>query len=169
VEQNKQRWLNEFTGEPGRRLLRQLARYLVDRQQAEDLAQEVYLRLLRVDDKAIIREPRAFALRVAANVAHEWRSLARNRYLHSSESVDLLADEADPVEALARTERVRRLDAALHQLSPNCRAVLLMHRRDKLPREQIARAMGISVGMVKKHLVKALSVCRQYQAEHDEK
>ena len=169
MEQNRQRWLNEFTGEPGKRLLRQIARYLVDRQQAEDLAQEVYLRLLRVDDDAIIREPRAFALRVAANVAHEWRSLARNRYPHSSDAVDLLADEADPVENVARNERIKRLEAALQQLSPNRRAVLIMHRRDKKSREEIAGTMGISVGMVKKHLVKALAVCRQHRAVDDEK
>jgi RNA polymerase sigma factor (sigma-70 family) len=168
VRPNKQRWLHEFTGEPGRRLLRQVARYLVDRQQAEDLAQEVYLRLLRVDDDAIIREPRAFALRVAANVAHEWRSLARNRYPHSSDAVDALADGADAVEIIAGQERVKRLNAALQQLSPDCRAALLMHRRDKMSREQIAETMGISVGMVKKHLVRALTVCRQYQAADDE-
>lgn len=168
MQPNQHRWLNEFTGEPGRRLLRQIARYLVDRQQAEDLAQEVYLRLLRVDDEAIIREPRAFALRVAANVAHEWRSLARNRYPHSSAAVEMLAEEADAIEAIARQERVKSLEAALQQLSPNCRAALLMHRRDRMPREQIAETMGISVGMVKKHLVRALAICRQYQAAGDE-
>ena len=144
--------------------MRQVARYLADRQQAEDLAQEVYLRLLRVDDDAIIREPRAFALRVAANVAHEWRSLARNRYPHSGDAVDALSEEPDAIETIARQERIRALEAALGQLSPDCRAALLMHRRDKMSREQIAETMGISVGMVKKHLARALAICRQYQA-----
>lgn len=167
MEQNKQRWLNEFTGEAGKRLLRQIGRYLGDRQQAEDLAQEVYLRLLRVDDDAVIHEPRAFALRVAANVAHEWRSLARNRYRHSGESLDLLADDSDPLEDVAHRERVRRLEAALDRLSPDGRAALLLHRRDQLSREEIARVMGISVGMVKKHLARALAVCRECQAGED--
>lgn len=168
MERNQRRWLNEFTGESGKRLLRYLAVRLVDAQQADDLAQETYLRLLRVDEDAVIQEPRAYALRVAANVAHEWRSLARNRLPHSSEPLETLIAESDPDRMFEQRERIEQLNAALETLSPNCRAVLLLHRRDKLTREQIAKTMGISVGMVKKHLTQGLAVCRQYQPGHKE-
>ena len=168
MARDQQRWLDEFTGESGKRLLRYLAARLVDAQQADDLAQETYLRLLRVDEEAVIREPRAYALRVAANVAHEWRSLARNRLPHSSEPLDTLAAESSPEQMLEQRQRVDRLNQALATLSPNCRAVLLLHRRDKLTREQIAKTVGISVAMVKKHLAQGLAVCRQYQPKHDE-
>ena len=168
MARNQRRWLDEFTGEPGKRLLRYLAARLVDAQQADDLAQETYLRLLRVDEEAVIREPRAYALRVAANVAHEWRSLARNRLPHSSEALEVLEDESSPERAFEQRERVDRLNRALETLSPNCRAVLLLHRRDKLTREQIAETVGISVGMVKKHLAQGLAVCRRFQSGRDE-
>ena len=46
-------------------------------------------------------------------------------------------------------------------LTPKCRAVLLMHRRDRFTYEEIAARMGISVSMVKKYLVRGLSVCQQ--------
>ena len=61
------------------------------------------------------------------------------------------------------------LNWALETLNPNCGAVLLLHRRDKLTREQIAATVGISVGMVKKHLAQGLAVCRRFQAGSDEK
>lgn len=168
MARNQRRWLDEFTGEPGKRLLRCLAARLVDAQQADDLAQETYLRLLRVDEEAVIREPRAYALRVAANVAHEWRSLARNRLPHGSEALEVLEDESSPERACEQRQRIDRLNRALETLSPNCRAVLLLHRRDKLTREQIAETVGISVGMVKKHLAQGLAVCRRFQSGRDE-
>ena len=45
-------------------------------------------------------------------------------------------------------------------MTPKCRAVLIMHRRDRYTMKEIAATMGISVSMVKKYLVKGLSVCQ---------
>lgn len=165
TEQRQPRWLTELTGDGGRRLLRQISGRLIDPQHADDLAQEVYLRLLRMQDDGIIREPRAFALKVAANIAYEWRMLARNRRPHSSEELDYLVTEEQPFDKVAMGQQMQRLNEALDRLSPRCRAVILMHRRDKLTREEIAGQLGISVGMVKKHLVQGLAVCQQALTE----
>lgn len=43
---------------------------------AEDLAQEVYLRLLRVEDLDAIEQPQAYLYRMARNIAAEWRARA---------------------------------------------------------------------------------------------
>ena len=158
-------WLAELTGDGGRRLLRLISGRLIDPQQADDLAQEVYLRLLRMQDDGIIREPRAFALRVAANIAYEWRMLSRNRRPHSSEGLESLEAEEQPFDRVALNQQIERLQEALNQLNPRCRAVILMHRRDKLTREEIAMQLGISVGMVKKHLTQGLAVCQKYLAD----
>ena len=68
--------LQELFDESGRRLLRYLAARLRDGTEADDLAQEAYLRLLRMDNAMLIRDPRSFALRVATNVATEWGRLS---------------------------------------------------------------------------------------------
>ena len=67
----KDQWLAELFDRSGRDLLRFLASRLPNAADAEDLAQEVYLRLMRIDDVGLIRDPRAFALRVAANRSSE--------------------------------------------------------------------------------------------------
>jgi DNA-directed RNA polymerase specialized sigma24 family protein len=46
-------------------------------------------------------------------------------------------------------------------LTRKCRVVLLMLRRDRYTYQEIATRMGISVSMVKKYLVRGLSVCQQ--------
>jgi len=149
-------------------VLRFLAARLSSASEAEDLAQEVYLRLLRVEDVGLIRDPRAFALRVAANVAHEWRMLARNRLAHSDEALELQVDDRPgPYETVLQTQQMQHLTRALDTLSPTCRAVVLLHRRDGMTYEEIASHVGLSVGMVAKHLAKGLTACQEFLAEGD--
>lgn len=153
-------WVDEIALSIGSDLLRFLQARLPCAHDAEDLAQEVYLRLMRVTDNKRIRNPRAYVLRVAANVVHEWRLLARNRLVHSADPLDHLADDQDTANAAEIQRQSRELAAALCTLSPKCRAVVLMHRRDHYTYEEIAGKLGISASMVKKYLVKGLAVCQ---------
>jgi RNA polymerase sigma factor (sigma-70 family) len=165
VSSAKQQWLKRLFDESGPDLVRSLAARVRREAEAEDLAQEVYLRLLRVDDVGVIRDPRAFALRVAANVAHEWRQLARNRLEHSEEL--LQTQEAfgpNPYDCVLQAQEMERLSHAFDTLSPTCRAVVLLHRRDGLSYQEIANFVGISAGMVAKHLAKGLAVCQEFLA-----
>src|SRR5688500_12076954 len=56
-----------------RELFRFLLRRLRSREDVQDLAQEVYLRLLRVESGAEIHEPLAYVYRTASNVVTEFR------------------------------------------------------------------------------------------------
>jgi RNA polymerase sigma factor (sigma-70 family) len=155
-------WITRLFDESGRDLLRFLARRLGSETEAQDLAQEVYLRLLRVEDVGRIQNRRAYALRVAANVAHEWRMLARNRQSHSSEPLENeMSLASGPMELAAQAQEMRCLARALDTLSPVCRAVVLLYKRDGYTLEQVATAVGYSVPMVRRHLALGLAVCRQ--------
>ncbi len=160
----RRQWLNDLAKGSGRDLLRFLGSRLSNERDAEELAQEVYLRLLRVDDVSHIRNPRAFALRIAAHAAHEFHMLARNRLEHSSELLDNLESASDPATNASNREQMAILERALAQLSPKCRAVVLLHRRDQLTCKQIAEHMGLSVGMVKKYLAQGIATCQKQLA-----
>lgn len=163
----RERWFEELISTVGGDLLRFLRSRIGHGDVAQDLAQEVYLRLLRLDDLGVIRNPRAFVIHLAAHAAHEWRMLARNRLRHSEEELQGLAGEhCDPAEMLEQNERLRRLTQALETLSPKCQAVLLMHRRDGMTYKEIAAQMNISVSMVKKYMARGLAACQSMdQAE----
>lgn len=153
-------WLAEVADGNGKDLLRFLRARLRNDSDADDLAQEVYLRLLRVKDSTQIQNRRAYVLRVAANVANEWWLLARNRLDHSSEPLAAMSDGEDPVHEALIAQDMKRLETALETLSPKCQAVVLMHRRDQFTYKEIGSRLGISVSMVKKYLVRGLSICR---------
>lgn len=154
------KWLDEIVHATGSDLLRFLRARLSSPTDAEDLAQEVYLRLLRVKDTAQIRNRRAYVLRIAANIVMEWRMLCRNRLTHSPDLLDYMAHDDDTEHQAWLAQQTRELEAALDTLTPKCRVVLILHRRDRYTMKEIAQRMGISVSMVKKYLVKGLSVCQ---------
>ena len=159
---HREQWFQDFVSSVGGDLLRFLRSRLGHADQAQDLAQEVYLRILRMDDVRLIRNPRSFVIHLAAHAAYEWRMLARNRQQHSEELLqELIARDADPAEALELNERIARLSRVLETLSPKCRAVILMHRRDGMTYEEIAAHMHISVAMVKKYLARGLATCHR--------
>jgi len=145
-----------------------LARRLANRRDAEDLAQEVYLRLLRIQDVGAIRDPRALALRVAANTVYEWRMSARNRLPHSSEPFDRPEEGSDPYGKVLHAQKMQALSRALDALTPMQRTVVLLHRRDGMTYEEIGKVVGLSVQMVNKHLAKGLMVCKNFLAGSQE-
>jgi RNA polymerase sigma factor (sigma-70 family) len=161
----------ELFDDSGRRLLRYLAARLRDGTEADDLAQEAYLRLLRVDDALLIRDPRSFALRVATNVATEWGRLSRHRREHVGTEFleEQKSERAGPFEQLAHAQQLKSLRRALDSLTPMRRSVVLLNIRDGLTYAQIAAHVGLSISMVNKHLSLGLEVCRQSLAAHDER
>lgn len=162
-ENSRDQWLEKLFSTVGGDLLRFLRWRLRHDDQAQDLAQEVYLRLLRMESVRLIHDPRAFVIHLAAHACHEWRMLARNRLDHSEAYLDqLIADDADPVESLERERRIESLARVLDTLNPKCRAVVLMHRRDGMTCAEIAARLNLSVAMVKKHLARGLAACRKH-------
>lgn len=144
----------EYSAVLRRYLLRRVAR----RQDADDLAQEVYSRLLRVRDAELIRNPQAYVLGIAAHVVYEYRQRqGQSHVLFDSEVADSAADQPagrspGPAESLAIRDQ---LDKALRQLPPTHQLVLLLVKRDGLSHREAAEASGLSVHTIEKYLVEA--------------
>jgi len=144
---------------------RELHRYLLRRlrrpQDLDDLKQEVYLRLLRMDRMECIREPLAYLYSIAANVVADFTLAERRRYdrvTPDSDAVEHWAD--DPSQALPddiaeRTSLERELENALSQLPPLQAAALVLHYQEGLSCDEIAKKLGLSPKSVDKYLSRA--------------
>ncbi len=157
------RWLEAIVQRNDRDLRRYLAQRVGNRADVEDLSQEIYLRLLRIERKDLIRSPEALLFRMAANATYEWRLLARNRLPHGAAELEALeSSEGDPAAATWRAELARELTAALQHLSPKCRAAVVLHRREQMTYSEIGVRLGLSAAMVKKYLAQGLASCREH-------
>lgn len=148
---------------------RDLHRFLMRRmarpREAADLVQEVFLRLLRVRRTDLVREPQAYIYGIATRVLHEHYIRAKHqRVTYDSRLLERL--ERDPSHAsegedLAdRLAATRQIEKALAQLSPTHQAVLLLHKRDGMSREEVAQALDLSVHTVKKYVFQAMAQLR---------
>jgi RNA polymerase sigma factor (sigma-70 family) len=132
--------------------------------EAVELAQEVYVRMLRVPDIDVIRNPEAYLYTVASNLARE-HALARG----PTATVDVddpsvqqqLAELPAPGADIDREQRVARLREVLDQLSPKCRAAVVLQYWHGLSYAEIGERLGVSSNMVKKYLAQALLHCRR--------
>jgi RNA polymerase sigma factor (sigma-70 family) len=145
-------------------LHRFLMRRLRSTQNAQDLAQETYLRLLRMDNHELVRKPQAYLYRIASNLVYEFKLRERNEPVaFDSEALERAAESSPAVALIDSSEAVglaQQLDAVLGQLPPLYRAVFVLRKRDGMSYSEIARALDISVHTVKKYLARAVAQCR---------
>jgi len=142
-----------------------LRKFLVSRwslapSELDDVAQEVFLRLLRYDNSEFIEHPQAYFFRMAANVAGEWAMRARHRHPHDERWLFELRTDSQPDQALAREAAHREIHEALARLPPRQREFLRLHFAEGLSRPQIAERLGVSARVVKRELIKAYSRLR---------
>ena len=135
---------------------------------APDLAQEVYLRMMRVRDQDAIRNPVLYLYTVANNLVKEHAVADRRQAgsvdieeVETHELLEVLPTFDGDVDAL---QRVARLRTVLKQLSPKCQAVVALRFTDGLTYQEIAVRLGISRQMAKKYVEQALVHCRRRMA-----
>lgn len=160
----KHAFVAELASQQGRRLRRYLAKRLRNSADVPDVAQEIYLRLLRVERPSEIRSPEAYLFTVATNLVYEHtvRRSAVPAAIDIEEVADELATSVDQLTANAEIQqRFETLERAINRLSPRMRTTLLLHRRDGFSLDEIGAQLGISRNVAKKYLSKALVYCRR--------
>jgi RNA polymerase sigma-70 factor (ECF subfamily) len=153
-----------------RRYARELRRYFDRRlgqpHEVEDLAQEVYLRLLRIDSAKHVENPLAFVYGVAHHVLADHISAERRARealplegevseVGLDRPSEMLADQLE--ESLDVQQQVAR---ALEQLPPMHAAVVLLRDRDGLSQEEVAERLSLSVHTVKKYIAEGHAMIR---------
>jgi RNA polymerase sigma-19 factor, ECF subfamily len=161
---------SDFAVSAFRRYARELRRYLDRRlaqsQDVEDLAQEVYLRLLRIDSDKQVDNPLAFVYGVAHHVLADHMSAerrARELLPSAGEVTEVALDQKSeaPADQLEETLDVQQKVAlALRKLPAMHAAVLLLRDRDGMSKEEIAAKLNLSVHTVKKYIAEAHAMVR---------
>jgi RNA polymerase sigma factor (sigma-70 family) len=136
---------------------------------APDLAQEVYVRMLRVSDTEAIRNPQLYLYTVASNLVKEHAVLEQrqaNRLEFDEASVQARLGELPWLDTeLEAREMTTHLAAALEQVPKRWRTALILQYRYGLTYQEIADRLGVSSNMVKKYLAQGLGRCRRHMTQ----
>ncbi|HEV7607014.1 MAG TPA: sigma-70 family RNA polymerase sigma factor [Steroidobacteraceae bacterium] len=132
-------------------------RMLNRRDQAEDLAQDVFLQLFRKLDSIESFDHLGFWLRrVAANLAIDWlRRLPYSATQPLEPGVDVAVEDPDSDPLMSR-----ELARLLGELPPHPRAVMLLRYQEDRDVTEIAAALDMPVNTVKSHIKRSLTALR---------
>jgi RNA polymerase sigma factor (sigma-70 family) len=164
---DRQAFVTALVRNHGQRLRRYLAARLgTAAADIPDLAQEVYLRLLRMPSHENIQSPQAYLFTIAHHVLYEHR-MRQSATPNNIEMTELVAEmesyiEEDPGTRVDARQRLEQIDRALKEVSPRAYATFVLHRRFGFSLEEIATQFGVSRPMVKKYLAQAVIHCRKH-------
>jgi len=151
--------VHELYREHSPRLVRQLARRTGCSDLARELAQEVFVRLLRMAPASLgrIQQPEAFLRQVSTNLLRDWGRAAAVKQRSQPTLALARDDHVDQVAVLETRDTLRRLEHAIGKLKPKTRDIFIAHRIHGLTYAEIADRTGLSVKGVEKHMTKAIA------------
>jgi RNA polymerase sigma factor (sigma-70 family) len=145
-------------------LLRYFTLRLKSHALAEDVVQDIYVRLATAEVDAV-ENPAAYLYRLGTNLMldrlkQRRRAEARDEAWHESAFVRVgetpASDEPAADDAAASRQRLRQLLAALDQLPPQRRRAFVLHKLEGRSHAETAAAMGVSRSAVEKHIIAAM-------------
>ncbi|QKV55554.1 sigma-70 family RNA polymerase sigma factor [Comamonas antarctica] len=138
-----------------------LRKRLSNREDAADLAQDTFLRLLRAPvPQDEIREPRRYLATIAKGLVTDLfrrRALERAYLEYLAGLPQALAPSAEDQLALQQT--LLEVDRLLQGLPPKVRAAFVLAQFEELSYPEIAQRLGISLRTVSNYLARALEHC----------
>lgn len=145
----------------------QLCRVLLaDRHEAEEVAQEVFLKLVkecRADTQVLSWE--AWLTRVTVNACHDRRRSAWWKWWRTKheefQEAEFPSPFPTPEEQVLSREQQERIWCFFRGLSTRQREVFALRRLEGLSTGETAGALGITVGSVKRHLFHAIRHLRK--------
>ena len=153
--------ISRLFSEHNESLIRFLATRLRSVQEAKEVAQEAYVRLLSLEDSGAVSFLRAFLFKTAANLAVD-RIRSRNRQQQALDAglCDESREAPTPDREAATAQEVEIVRRLIGELPPKCRHAFLLHRVHGAEFSEIAQEMGLSERMVRHYVLRAVLYCR---------
>jgi RNA polymerase sigma factor (sigma-70 family) len=155
----------ELFREHNRVLVGYLRSRLGSLQEAKEIAQEAYVRLLQLHEPGTPGLLRAYLFKTASNLAID--RLRHRRVRQRSEEQPQLFEELnttrgesdDPAEQLLAREQADRLLGYLQELPIKCQQVINLHRVEGFSQLDVSARLGMSERMVRRYVTYAMVYC----------
>ena len=136
-------------------------RRLRNRQQAQDLAHDTFVRVLESNSDTVV-QPRAYLHQTARNIAVDG---FRREELRDAKELAAVApcssETGDPEQYMRAFQLAESVERALQELPLNCRKVFVWQKIEGLTQAEIAERLGLSRNMVEKYIIRTLRHLRE--------
>lgn len=157
--------VSQLFRDQNRALVGYLTTRLGSRQEAREVAQEAYVRLLQMRDPGSPELLRAYLFRTATNIAIDRlrHGKVRQRLQQQpqllEESIPVDGERGDPARQLLAREQAEQLLGFLQELPPKCQQVFNLHRLEEVAQHEVAARLGFSERMVRRYITYAMVYC----------
>lgn len=137
--------------------------------EVDDIVQESYSRVLRARERGPVDSPRGLLFAVARNTArtlHRARTRADLAPLTDMVANRVSDDSPDAAETTCRRQEATLLEAAISDLPPRCREILLLRKFENLSHREIAARLSIAESTVEVQLAKGFRRVSEYFARY---
>lgn len=143
--------------------------YLKNRDEAEDIAQEVFISIYQnINSFRGEANIKTWILRITINKSlNQLRKNKWNKSIYSLEDLVLnpfrsAAQVQDPYSQLRQKEIESAMTIALDKLPPQQRTAFILHKIDNLPQQEIANVLNVNVSAVESLIFRAKSNLQKY-------
>lgn len=156
---------NQFIADNMRRIFLLIYRVVGNVDDAQDLTQEVFIKVLQRQDQ--LRDPEKAAhwlSRIASNTAIDHlRRTGRVSFSDFDDIPPVAAPQSEsPEQLVLRAEKQGRLDAGLSTLTDRERTALLLRDVEDMPAEEVAKHLNCSKATVRSHIANARIKFRRF-------
>ncbi|GAD58265.1 MULTISPECIES: RNA polymerase sigma factor [Brevundimonas] len=145
-------------------LMSYFLRRVGSRAEAEDLTQDVFVRLLDASERRPIEDVEALVFVTAANLLKDRARRSQRRSQHGAAPTDAadvsavtheFVEDRDPERVLLGRESISAMLAALDELGERTRDIYILFRLENMKQAEIAALFNVSRSTVEKEVVKA--------------
>ncbi|MFQ6347730.1 sigma-70 family RNA polymerase sigma factor [Pseudomonas sp. R11F] len=131
-------------------------RRLRNRQHAEDLAHDTFVRVLE-SSSAEVEQPRAYLHQTARNIAVDAYRREDRREAMVLDAFDQPSPhQGDPEHYMHAIQLAESVERALAELPLNCRKIFIWQKIEGLTQQEIADRLDLSKNMVEKYMIRTL-------------
>lgn len=156
--------VGELFGLYNQSLLRFLVKKLGSEQEAQDVAQEAFVKLLDLENKNVISHMQTYLFRTANNIAID-RLRRRNcqaepRQFEENEQESFSGIQGSVERTVEAERRIQFMGRLIDELPPKCRQAFLLYKFECLGYSEIAHRMQLTESMIRKYVLRAICYCQ---------
>lgn len=147
--------LNDLMKRHGDQMMRIAYSYLKDYGRAEDICQEVFIKLFNLNKTFDDAEhERAFILRITINLCKDHYKSFWHKRIVLGEKKEVVSDE-DPGMLVAQSDEARRLFSLVSELDDAFKSVVILFYYEGLGSKEIAQVLSVPEATVRSRLKRA--------------
>ncbi|MDB5274572.1 MAG: hypothetical protein JWO58_2939 [Chitinophagaceae bacterium] len=138
-------------------------RYLSNEQAAEDIVQDVFVKIWVQRDRTIFHHSaKAYLYKAVINSCLNYLEKSKNKQeLNEQQWLHLAPTDVSSERKMISAEYQQQITQAINALPPACREVFMLSRFEELSNKEIGQTLNISIKTVENQMTKALKILKE--------